>query len=415
MDPLVLRLLLAAKQQDLVALRQLHALIELVAQIGDVVHHLQRERGLSNLVMYTPQTSFQIQLNDQAKLVEQALESTARVIQNIMSSGYISAARLQTSIALALQSSFDLAEIRKSVQRYQLQQEVSQTPCEQYSVLIRLWLDVVIEAAGLSVSAQVSRSVLSLIYLLQAKEYAGQERAWGVIAFSGKAAGAELAERLQVLGQSQHDALQALWPAIDTGSCLQYRPYFEQGTDQQYAELKQLMLGLCLHSQASPALAELWYQCATQRIDVLHSMLEPVKANLEQQLTNSRQTYDKEQRLLQHHRSEPAGIVADEVPPLFPTASKYPEQASLLHLLREQSHYISNIEAELCNARIAVQELKIIQRAKLLLINQHQLTEQQAHHQLQKLAMDRQETLAEVAEQVVEKFAIRNKKSAKST
>ena len=181
MDPLVLRLLLAAKQQDLAALRQLHALIELVTQIGDVVHHLQRERGLSNLVMYTPQTSFQNQLTDQAKLVERALENTARVIQNIMSSGYISAARLQTSIALALQSSFDLAEIRKSVQRYQLQQEVSQTPCEQYSVLIRLWLDVVIEAAGLSVSAQVSRSVLSLIYLLQAKEYAGQERAWGEI------------------------------------------------------------------------------------------------------------------------------------------------------------------------------------------------------------------------------------------
>lgn len=415
MDPLVLRLLLAAKQQDLAALRQLHALIELVTQIGDVVHHLQRERGLSNLVMYTPQTSFQNQLTDQAKLVERALENTARVIQTIMSSGYISAARLQTSIALALQSSFDLAEIRKSVQRYQLQQEVSQTPCEQYSVLIRLWLDVVIEAAGLSVSAQVSRSVLSLIYLLQAKEYAGQERAWGVIAFSGKAAGAELAERLQVLGQSQHDALQALWPAIDTGSCLQYRPYFEQGTDQQYAELKQLMLGLCLHSQASPALAELWYQSASQRIDVLHSMLEPVKANLELQLTNSRKTYDEEQRLLQLHRTEPAGLAKDNRPPLIPSTAIYPEQASLLHLLREQSHYISNIEAELCNARIAVQELKIIQRAKLLLINQHQLTEQQAHHQLQKLAMDRQETLAEVAEQVVEKFATRNKKSAKST
>ncbi|WP_031569097.1 nitrate- and nitrite sensing domain-containing protein [Rheinheimera texasensis] len=414
MDPLVLRLLLAAKQQDLAALRQLHALIELVAQIGDVVHHLQRERGLSNLVMYTPQTSFQIQLNDQAKLVEQALENTARVIQNIMSSGYISAARLQTSIALALQSSFGLPEIRKSVQHYQLQQEVSQAPCEKYSVLIRLWLDVVIDAAGLSVSAQVSRSVLSLIYLLQAKEYAGQERAWGVIAFSGKAAGGELVERLQVLGQSQNDALRALWPVIDAESSRQFQPYFEQDTDQQYAELKQLMLGLCVHSQASPALAELWYQSATQRIDVLHSMLEPVKANLELQLTNSRQIYDKEQRLLQLHRTEQVGITKDNGPPLIPSTVKYPEQASLLHLLREQSHYISNIEAELCNARIAVQELKIIQRAKLLLIDQHQLTEQQAHHQLQKLAMDRQESLAKVAEQVVEKFAIRNKKSAKS-
>jgi AmiR/NasT family two-component response regulator len=83
-----------------------------------------------------------------------------------------------------------------------------------------------------------------------------------------------------------------------------------------------------------------------------------------------------------------------------------------MHLLHEQSQYISNIEMELGHARTAVQELKIIQRAKLILIEQHKLTEQQAHHQLQKLAMDRQEPLADIATQVVQMMSNAKKKSA---
>ena len=397
----MLRLLLSAKQQNLAVLRQLHTLIELVSQIGDFVHQLQRERGLSNMAMYTPQSSLQAQLNQQADLVNCALEQIAVVIRRMMTSDQMYAARLQTSIALALQSSKGLAEIRKSVEKCRLQQEVSQKPCEQYSVLIRSWLDVVIEAAGLSVSAQVTQAVLSLIYLLQAKEFAGQERAWGVIAFSGKAAGPELAERLQVLGQAQQDALQALWLGLGAGIAQVYLPHFHQDKDVQYLELKKLMLGLCLHSQASPALAELWFECASRRIDVLHVILGPVKSLLEQQLVSSKQFYDKEQNMLQQHQLAPTASTSDNVSTVLPVSLKYPEQASLMHLLQEQSQHISNMEIELGHARTAVQELKIIQRAKLIFIGQYQLNEEQAHHQLQKLAMDRQETLAAIAAQVV--------------
>ncbi len=57
----------------------------------------------------------------------------------------------------------------------------------------------------------------------------------------------------------------------------------------------------------------------------------------------------------------------------------------------------------------------MVQRAKLMLIAQHQISEQQAHHQLQKLAMDRQQSLFEVATLVIEKTQTEHKKSAKSS
>lgn len=412
MDALILRLLLSAKQKDLAALRQLHTVIELVSQIGDLVHHLQRERGLSNMVIYTPHSSLQAQLNQQAKLVNHSLEYTAEIIGRMMSSGNLCTSRLQTSIALALQSSHGLVDIRKSVRQCQLEQDISEKPCEQYSVAIRLWLDVVIEAAGLSVSAHVTQSVLSLIYLLQAKEFAGQERAWGVIAFSGKALGPELADRLQVLGQSHQDALSALWLGLGFDISMEFKSKLNHDKDVEYFELKKLMFGLCLHSQASPTLAEAWFECASRRIDVLHSLLEPVKAALEQQLVSSKQLYDKEQIALNQHQIRAAIPTSNTITSVLPAVLKHPEQASLMHLLHEQSQYISNIEMELGHARTAVQELKIIQRAKLILIEQHKLTEQQAHHQLQKLAMDRQEPLADIATQVVQMMSNAKKKSA---
>lgn len=422
MDPLVLRLLLSAKQQDVAALRQLHSLIEVVTRIGDLVHHLQRERGLSNMLMYTPQPALSSALQQQQGEVSRRLAQTAALTAELLAAGALQAPRLQSALACALQQSQVLAQVRLAVAGCQAEQACSQAPCEQYSQLIRHWLDVVIEAAGLSVSPAVSQLVLSLIYLLQAKEFAGQERAWGVVAFSGKANGIELAERLQVLAQSQQDALQALWPGLSTAVCQVYQPHFCQQADPQYLQLKDMMLGLCRHQQASPALAELWFQCASRRIDLLHALLEPLKQALEQQLAASKKTYAKEQQLLKQQGAPVPDAAplqaAQKLAGIWPLSNELSGQASLLQLLREQSQHIGNIETELEQARAAVQELKMVQRAKLMLIAQHQISEQQAHHQLQKLAMDRQQSLFEVAALLIEKTQMRQsaiKKSAKSS
>ena len=74
---------------------------------------------------------------------------------------------------------------------------------------------------------------------------------------------------------------------------------------------------------------------------------------------------------------------------------------SFYDLLCDQSAHIKTMAAELDQARQAIVEQKNIDRAKLLIMQQWQLTEEQAYRRLQKSAMDQNCRLADVAEKVV--------------
>jgi hypothetical protein len=405
MDQLVIRLFLSAKKQELSTLRQLQDLIALVSHIGSTIHELQRERGLSNIVMYSPDAELGGELVQQLHRVDCALMQTEQIIEDMLRAGHAYTPRLKTALALALQCGREITTIRQVVASHHTLQEVSYQPCEHYSVIITNWLNVVIEAAGLSISPRLSQAALGLIYLLQAKEYAGQERAWGVIAFSGKTAGVDIVERLTVLARSQQDNLQALWSNLSADLSRQYKQKFEEVQTAQFDELRKLMFGLCTSAQASPVLAELWFFTATHRIDLLQELITPIRSELEQQLVLSKQSYDKEHARLHQQKSAALFDAIDGMPQFAEANFFSQDQTSLLNLLRNQTLYISAIEQELSNTKVAVDELKIIQRAKLLLIEKHKLSEQQAHHQLQKLAMDRQQSLKEIASQLLKSFA----------
>ncbi len=74
---------------------------------------------------------------------------------------------------------------------------------------------------------------------------------------------------------------------------------------------------------------------------------------------------------------------------------------SFYQLLSEQSQHIRHMHAELTDARRAITEQKLIDRAKLLLMQYKKLTEEQAYRQLQQSAMKQQCRIADVADAVV--------------
>ena len=74
---------------------------------------------------------------------------------------------------------------------------------------------------------------------------------------------------------------------------------------------------------------------------------------------------------------------------------------SLYDLLREQSENIKKMTTELDQAKQAIVVQKTINRAKLLLMQQLNYDEAQAHRVLQKQAMDQKVNLAKMAELVV--------------
>ena len=75
---------------------------------------------------------------------------------------------------------------------------------------------------------------------------------------------------------------------------------------------------------------------------------------------------------------------------------------SFYDLLRGQAQYIEDMSRELEEAKRAITEHKLVDRAKLILMQQFQLNENDAYRKLQKQAMNEHKKLTDIAATVVE-------------
>lgn len=99
--------------------------------------------------------------------------------------------------------------------------------------------------------------------------------------------------------------------------------------------------------------------------------------------------------------SMPGLYGASVVPQFAAEQSVQAPSRSFYQLLSEQAQHIRQMHSELTDARRAISEQKLIDRAKLLLMQYKKLTEEQAYRQLQQSAMKQQCRIADVAEAVV--------------
>lgn len=76
-------------------------------------------------------------------------------------------------------------------------------------------------------------------------------------------------------------------------------------------------------------------------------------------------------------------------------------ERSILDLMRDQAQRLRQSDDALALARGALEERRRVERAKWLLVSHHGLSEQAAHDQLQRVAMDCRRSLDEVARQVL--------------
>jgi hypothetical protein len=94
----------------------------------------------------------------------------------------------------------------------------------------------------------------------------------------------------------------------------------------------------------------------------------------------------------------------DETPLASPTPS-HPLgsrlERSVLELVQAQAQRLQAMSAELDTTRASLNERKLVERAKGLLMAQRQLSEAQAHKTLRQLAMNQNRRLVDVAEAVL--------------
>lgn len=388
-------------------LGQLVILSELVRALSELIHALQKERGASSIFLGSGGKQFAVRLDVRVRDC-QALEHKVRErleqVDDDALDGMRFGARFYGRIAMALTALDTLSTLRTPIRSLQI---APQDSVRAFTDIIGALLAVGYEIGDIAADPQISRALIALINLSQAKEYAGQERATvGAAVSSGQFRAADL-ERLRYLvtAQKQTFAIFADFAAEDLVDAL------NETLGSSAAAAVERMRGMAMDAgpgKPTGLFADAWYEHATSRIDGLRMIEERMSAELG--------------RLCALKLGEASrGSTGLELPPADATAPVAVvfggvggESAlygldpgapgplrSILDVVEDQSRRISDVSAQLESARAALVERKLIDRAKGVLMDSRGISEKAAYGLLRDTAMKQNKRIVQVAEAIV--------------
>jgi len=408
-----LHFLIAAKHCDIAGLHRLALSGELVNEIGQLIHELQRERGLSNLYLGSSGLRWKTELQTQAVQSQLAEEKLRHCIDKLdtQATQLGQGARLFSRIAYALQGLDALPALRVCVET---QVWTARKTTQAFVRLIAGLLAVVFEAADSANDPAISRQLVALFNFTQAKEFAGQERATGSALFASGLTSAQEQQHLLHLIDSQERCLQVfkefaseehatLWGSADLD------------TVAARAELERMRRVLCTASHGS-ALAALqsqpWFDCCSLHMDRMKAVEDHLTDALLRLCADKTQAALAELRGLQELR--PCAAEPNEALSFFnepaPQRGGGPDPSqeygtqlgrSILDLVQDQARRLQAISDELDTVRASLNERKLVERAKGLLMAHRNLSEPEAHKTLRQMAMNQNRRLVDVAEAVL--------------
>lgn len=395
-----LSFLVAARQCEIAELEQLALSCELVGVIGRLVHALQKERGISNIFLGSQGTRFGEQRLRQVAECGQ-VEQHVRKHFNALDTqpGHVrNGARLFSRIAFVLHTLDGLPGLRQRLDSQAL------SPGEATGAFTRLisgLLVVVFEAADSATDPEISRALVAMFNFMQGKEFTGQERAFGATAFASGHTNAGHQQQWQHLIESQERCLQVFSDFADPGVLGEWNA--NQPGDA-LAELERLRrIGCTPHTGGAldANLSQIWFDCCTRRIDGMKTVEDLLAANLrllcEHKIAQAR-TELRDQQATLDDLSRQEGSAAS---PDAPTHYGPQLERSILGMVQEQAHRLQVMSDELETVRTALNERKVIERAKGLLMATRKLSEDDAYKMLRQTAMSQNRRLLDVAESVL--------------
>lgn len=393
-----LHFLIAARECEIGDLEQLALTSALVDGIGQLVHALQRERGLSNLFLGSRGLRFAQARTDQQRACDAAAARLRAHFDAMDIQAARNGARLFGRIATVLQALDGLPALRQEIDT------LAMSPQAATAAFVRLvsgLLQVVFEAADSATDPQISRALVALFNFMQGKEFAGQERALGGACFAeGHLESGRIQQWLELI-ESQERCLRI---ALDFSDAAVHTAWHGAVDSRTQAELERLRRIGCTpraDGLLDPALAQDWYDSCTQRIDAMRTVEERIAAQLPQ-LCAARIAKARDE-LRNHEAIRDALVRAAGQPGSEDPAPNYGPQLerSILDLVQEQARRLQQMADELDTARASLNERKIIERAKGLLMATRKLSEADAHKMLRQTAMSQNRKLLDVAQSVL--------------
>ena len=416
-----LNFLVAAKRCEIAELQALALTSALVNVTGRLVHGLQRERGLSNLYLGSNGARFaperQVQIGEC-----QGLESDLRACFDSLdteSASVGNGARLFSRIAYVLHGLDALPGLRAQIES---QAWAARQATEAYVRLIAGLLAVVFEAADSATDPEISRLLVARFNFMQGKEFAGQERAAGSALYASGRADTSEQQRLLHLIDSQERCLQVF---ADFSSTALGALWTQNQPSATLAELERMRRVLCTatHGAALDAKqSQAWFDCCSQRIDrmklvedqlaqeLLHVCKDKIGAahrDLENFTALSASAPRESDALSFFKDTQPAGSTVGLSNNAGAAGLAPPQgyglhlERSILELVQEQARRLQSMGDELDTVRASLNERKLVERAKGLLMAHRQLSEEEAHKTMRQMAMNQNRRLIEVAEAVL--------------
>ncbi|MBL8485197.1 MAG: nitrate- and nitrite sensing domain-containing protein [Rhodocyclaceae bacterium] len=410
--------LLAAKRCELGGLEHLREMVGLVSRIADLVHELQRERGASNVFLGSRGAQFGAErqrIAERAAALEADVRTQFAALDESATAGTCGM-RLFNRIAMALAMLEGLALLR---QRIAVQQLQPVQVIEAYGEVIGCLLAVVIEAVDSAGDPAISRLLVALFHLMQGKELAGQERALGVVAFSTGHIPREQQTRLLDLIDREERSFAVFMEFAEPCSRQTWLDLNSNAVMLEVERMRRTLVAAHGPLAADAAVTLRWFDQASRRLDAIRdieqSISDALAALCEARIGEARADLrDQTSLLLKSEKigplpaasiavfmDYPAAGCADASPPvgLLSASGLGPQLgSSVIDLLQAQAQRIQDVSDELAKTRATLNEGKLIERAKGLLMARRGLSEEHAHRLLRQTAMNQNRRLVDIAE-----------------
>ena len=403
-------LVLRAKEREIEAVRHLASRADLVEVIGQLIQALQRERGASSIYLASKGQRFadmRRALSDEARPIEARLREVFAVDLSLAQGA---TAKTLSLMAWALLGLDALEALRSQIERQAMSAHDSVAA---FSHLIAGLIELVFHVADAAGVPSVSRLLVAFLHLVQAEEEAGQERAVGALLYASGQADEAHQQRVVHLIEAQERSLRVFAEFADPTLRTRWE---EQQLVPGVAQLERLRRTLCTARPGTVLdsnLSDTWFNVCTERMNELWLLqVELVKRLRDEcagRIGEAQKDLQDSKGLLRRLRDNPPPRThavdrffdMATVPEAVQGRVQAPagaESTSLLDLLQAQSARMAGMEAELETARRTLNERKVIDRAKGMLMTRLGISEDVAFRMLQKTSMDQNRRLLDVAE-----------------
>jgi len=258
--------------------------IELVQRCTDLIDELQRERGLSQLVLGALGESYAAALREQIQLSREAQAALRQPLRQLAPLAGDDAPAWLGHTDSAAHDLAGLGELDRLRQRVLLLQCPRQEMFEAYCSWIEGLLALAGSAGPASGDPALDAELATVLHLMQGKEYSGRERASGTGLFVGGRHDAAAWQALTRLIEAQQHCISRFVCRAGSGARRLLKDTLQPETQIELERLRQQLADTPHLAPLDPALGEIWFRGCSRRMNELREverqLLQTVQASL---------------------------------------------------------------------------------------------------------------------------------------